>query len=244
MKVKTTTETYSHLCELLDTSRKVYYSRFGDGDFNIMRGVREKLHEYSDELSRELIEAFLIDDVYYVRGAMLDYPHEPGMRRGIFSPPDDIMINKLYLKNILHLDESVLFDSHIMFHYISVFRQDLMYSFLEKYIRPKRKMFIGSVPEPQIKRLIGNVDYYVEVPKRNAYYSINEWYPHILQNIDDVELCIPAAGMAGRVINKRLWQLEKEIHSIDLGSVIDAACNITTRTWIKHVGYTIENLLL
>lgn len=243
MQVKTTFETYTYLCNTLDEHTKVYYSRFGDGDFNIMRGLREKMHQFSVELQEELISAFQIDHEQYIRGAMLAYPHEPGMTRGVFSPPDDVTVNVNFLKNNLGFSENQIFDSHIMFHYISVFNQKLMLKFLDQYIRPKRKMFVGSVPSIEIERLIGPIDYYVHVPERDAYYTMDEWYEDVLMDIDDVELCLPAAGMAGRVLNLRLWNLNKDIHSIDLGSVIDAACGKSTRTWIDRVGYNISNLL-
>ena len=62
--------------------------------------------------------------------------------------------------------------------------------------------------------------------------------------VDQVDLCIPAAGMAGRVAQKRLWNLDKNIHSIDLGSVIDAITQRSTRTWIDRVGNRVDNLLM
>jgi len=244
MKTKTTQETYDHLCESLNTNSKVYYSRFGDGDFNIMNGLREKMHQWSPELQQELIEAFSINDDLYIKGCMVNYPLEPGMTRGLFAPAT----NNQQIENWLIENQKVapdsIFDSHIMFHYISVFKPELMIDFLDTYIRPKEKMFIGSVPKESIERLVGPIKYYVQVPPRDCYYSINDWWPQVVENIHNVELCLPAAGMAGRVINKRLWNLNVDVHSIDLGSVIDAACNISTRTWIDRVGNKIKNLLI
>lgn len=246
MKTKNTTDTYNHLCNILDANSKVYYSRFGDGDFYIMHGRREKMHRWSEELSKELTESFLINDDCYLKGAMVNYPLEPGMTQGVFAPANDNREIESWLLNNqkININPKTIFESHIMFHYISVFKQQQMIDFLNKYIRPKKKMFIGSVPKDKIERLIGPVDYYIQVPARDAYYSIDEWWPTVLDNIDDVELCIPAAGMAGRVIQKRLWNLNKNIHSIDLGSVIDAACDESTRTWIARVGNKIKNLLI
>ena len=50
--------------------------------------------------------------------------------------------------------------------------------------------------------------------------------------------------MAGRVVQKRLWNLNKEIHSIDLGSIIDAVTQRSTRTWMDRVGITVDELLI
>tara|TARA_Y100000034_G_C6849307_1_gene385110 strand:+ start:596 stop:1330 length:735 start_codon:yes stop_codon:yes gene_type:complete len=243
MRTKTTTETYEHLCDMLDKHTKVYYGRFGDGDFHIMNGKREKMHKWSPELQQELREAFAINDLCYIKGAMVNYPHEPGMVDGVFAPASNNTEIEGWLLNNQNIHPDTTFDSHIMFHYISVFKQDLMLNFLNKYIRPKKKMFIGCVDKQAIERLIGPIDYYVQVPNEDAYYSIEDWWLKVLENIDEVELCLPAAGMAGRVINKRLWNLDKNIHSIDIGSVIDAAVGSPTRTWINKVGNHIQNIL-
>jgi len=249
MRTEDTNTTYEHLCKMLDNNKRVYYSRFGDGDFYIMNGRREKMHQHSPELERELTEAFLIEDPLYLRGAMVNYPTEPGMRPGLFAPPSDNSMIEHWLINNQKIPPSTTFYSHIMFHYISVFKQDKMKHFLNTYIRPRTKMFIGAVPKEAIEKLVGPIDFYVNVPERDAYYTIDDWYPSILENIDKVDLCLPAAGMAGRVIQKRLWKLDKDIHSIDLGSVIDAACNVSSRTWIDLVdrgdaSSKISNLLL
>lgn len=245
MKTKDTLSTYKHLTNLLDFNSKVYYSRFGDGDFYIMNGRREKMHEWSPELAQELSEAFAINDPLYLKGSMVNYPLEPGMTHGVFAPPTDNAQIESWLLNNQKVHIDIIFESHIMFHYLSVFKQDIMIDFLNTYIRPKKKMFIGSVNKNDIEKLVGPIDYYVHVPSKDAYYSIDKWYDSILENIDNVELCLPAAGMAGRVIQKRLWNLNKNIHSIDLGSVIDASCNISTRTWIDKVGFNhIKNILI
>ena len=110
-------------------------------------------------------------------------------------------------------------------------------------IRPKKKLFIGSVDKFQIEQLVGNIDYYVKIPERDAYYSIDEWWPEVLKYIDDVDVVLPTAGMAGRVINKRLWKLNKNVHSIELGSMVDAVVGLDTRSWIPKVGDKIQNLL-
>ena len=249
MRTEDTNTTYEHLCTMLDNNKRVYYSRFGDGDFFVMNGHREKMHRHSNELERELTESLVIDNPLYIRGSVINYPHEAGMRNGVFAPYSTNQTMLGWLINNQKIPPSTVFYSSIMFHYISVFKQEKMINFLDKYIRPRTKMFIGSVPKESIERLVGPIDFYVKVPAKDAYYSIDEWWPNVIENIDKVDLCLPTAGMAGRVIQKRLWNLGKDIHSIDLGSVVDAACNISTRTWIGVVakgeaGSKIENLLI
>ena len=52
-------DTLEKLCNLLDNRDKVYYPRFGDGDFNIMTNNGRCIeHDYSEELQKELRESF------------------------------------------------------------------------------------------------------------------------------------------------------------------------------------------
>jgi hypothetical protein len=84
----------------------------------------------------------------------------------------------------------------------------------------------------------------VEVPSRDAYYNINEWWPKVLDCIDDVELVLPSAGMAGRVIQKRLWNLDKNVHSIELGSMVDVVDDLNTRSWMNNKKQIIDRILI
>ena len=127
---------------------------------------------------------------------------------------------------------------------MAVKEQDIVVDFLDKFIRPKKKMFIGSVDKRLIEKLVGKIDYYVEVPDKDAYYTMDDWWKKVLDNIDDVDLVIPTAGMAGRVTQKRLWNLNKNIHSIELGSIVDAVVNSKTRGWIKRNRVDFNKLLI
>jgi hypothetical protein len=244
MVSKTTIETYNTLCERLDNSKKVCYSRFGDGDIFIMSGSGDSYHKWSPELQKELIDSIKIKNENYLVGIAVNYPKEDGMYQGVFEPfnynskLENILIEKI------NFNKNDIFESAVVFHYLSVFKPNMVTYFLNKYIRPKKKMFVGSIEKKDIERLIGNVDYYVKIPDKNAYYSMDKWYSDVLENIDNCEVLIPAAGMATRVLNKRLWELNKNIHSIDLGSVVDAAANLNTRTWIKKEGDKIKNILI
>jgi hypothetical protein len=55
---------------------------------------------------------------------------------------------------------------------------------------------------------------------------------------------IPTTGMSTRVIHKRLFNEGVSVHSIDIGSIIDAVASKYTRTWIKKEGKEIQNILI
>ena len=244
IKTKTTIETYNALIELLKKESKVYYSRFGDGDFFIMNGRQQRNQEYSKNMENELIESFNIDHLHYIKGAAINYEKEEGMYKGVFEPygMNDEMVRWLITNPKINVKGNEVYYNAIMPHYLYVFKPELMITFLDNYIRPKRKMFIGSVPKKEIEGMVGSIDYYVEVPNKNAYNTIDMWWNNVLKHIDDVELCLPAAGLTTRVIQKRLWNMNKVLHSIDLGSVVDAFVGIQSRTWIQKEGNRIKLL--
>lgn len=235
-------ETLNVLYEKLNSKKRVFYCRFGDGDFEIMNGNGEMMHKWSPELQTELTEAFAIQDEDYVRGVMVNEPTFNGNELVYHSPAVWEKTTNFIKENFDNFDECVLY-SHVLLTYLSVNNQKIFLDFINSFIKPKKKLFIGSVDKNKLEKLIGDIDYYVEIPTKDAYYHIDEWYPKVLEHIDDVELVIPAAGMAGRVVQKRLWELNKPVHSIELGSIVDAVVGKSTRSWIPKVQDKIKELI-
>ena len=243
MKTIDMQETLNYLHKKLDSENKVYYSRFGDGDFEIMKGKREMMHKYSPELAEELKESFGIDDENYIRGTMFNESTYNGTQLVQQRPENFDHIFQVIKDNFSNHEEFTLY-SHVLFTYIVMHDQDVFLDFIQKFIRPKRKLFIGSIKKSSIERLVGSVDYYVMIPPKDAYYSIDKWWPKVLECVDDVDLVLPAAGMAGRVVQKRLWKLNKNIHSIELGSMVDVLDNLNTRSWMVNKKEVIDRILL
>ena len=50
--------------------------------------------------------------------------------------------------------------------------------------------------------------------------------------------------MAGRVVQKRLWKLNKNVHSIELGSMVDTVDNLNTRSWMVDKKEIIDGILI
>ena len=59
-----------------------------------------------------------------------------------------------------------------------------------------------------------------------------------------MDLVLPAVGMAGRVIQKRLWKLNKKVHSIELGSMVDTVDDLKTRSWMVDKKDIINKVLI
>lgn len=244
INVNSTESTFYKIIEKLKNNERCIYSRFGDGDIYTMMGKNDSNTRYSEELRYEMQEAFSIIHPDYLKGLAVDYDKEPGMYDGVFAPHKANQKMSDWLNSNFTEHNTHTYENAITYHYFSIFRQQEMVDFLDSYIRNKQVMFIGSIPKNTIEKLLGNIEIYVETPQKNAYYYMKEWYPKVEKNINKVDICIPAAGLATRVVNKNLWGLDADIHSLDIGSIVDAVDKRNTRTWIKREGGKIENILI
>lgn len=243
IQTRSVIETYKYLSDKLDNNSKLYYTRFGDGEILSMMGKEHRNYKSSPELSKELIESFTINDPLYLKALSINYPIEKMMQAGVFVPYS--FNNELidYLENNNYVKNDGWHENPIMFHYLAAFKPKLIYDLFEKHIRSSKKVFIGCTPKKTAERLYGKIDFYVTIPPKHAYNSINEWWPKVMDCIDKVTLVIPSAGAATNVISKRLWKLNKNIHLLDIGSLIDAVEGNNTRTWIRLVGHKTQKVL-
>ena len=241
LTTKSTGETYQTLCHLMDTGKKVYYARFGDGDILIMQGKSQQNHDFHPKLQEEMMESFELEDPLYLKGLTLNYPLENGMDRGFFGLYHNNDAMHDFLVGKFGINRDVVYESQWFTQYYSLYKSDNS--------EEKRKEIIKTdvmmVPQEDIEKLVGKVDYYVRTPHKNSYWEIDDWWPKVLENIDKVELVLPASGMSTRVINKRLWKLGKEVHCIDLGSIVDAAGKPRrTRRWLRIRGHAMNKIML
>jgi len=243
LKVKSSIETLNAIISGLDTHKKFYYTRFGDGEILSMMGKNHRNYNFSIGLKNELVECFTIDHPQFLLASAINIKKEKGMSQGLFAAfgknkelEDYVLTNNIF-------NSTGLYENYVAFHYLTVTRPKLIYNFFEKYIRPKKKMFIGCTPKEVAEKLYGKIDFYVNVPSKHAYDTINDWWPDIENNVDRVEMVIPSAGAASNVISKRLWKLNKEIHLLDIGSIIDAVEGRVTRTWIRLQGHKVNKIL-
>jgi hypothetical protein len=242
IRAKSSFQTFDALREQLDKHKKLYFTRFGDGEVVAMMGKDHRNYKTSQGLVKELKESFTIDHPQYLIALSINLPYEKKMASGVFAPytQNDNLLRFLENNDLLIHE---LYESQVMFHYISVFHPEKMFQFFERYVRPKKKMFIGCTPQPTAEKLYGNIDHYVNIPSRNAYNTIGQWWPEIEQNVDSVDLVIPSAGAASNVISKRLWNMDAQVHLLDIGSIIDAVEGKKSRTWIRLKGHKIEKVL-
>jgi len=189
---------------------------------------------WTPQLQKEMINSFTVNDPRYLKAVSCVWEHEPGMREGVHAP----FKYKGRLEGILQaFTNEQEFLIPILFHYIILFNPFIFNNFIDKYIKDKKKLFIGGVSEIDVEKIIGKVDYYVNTPSVSAYQTINTWYKKVEKIIknEKVEVVIPTCGQCSRIIQGRMWKIDKDFWSIDMGSLFDAFQK-PTRTWLKLEG--------
>ncbi|PWJ44359.1 GT-D fold domain-containing protein [Sediminitomix flava] len=243
LKIKSCEESLYYLKKRLDSSSRVFFSRFGDGEFLLMMGESTRNHIGSPAYKKELLEAFKIDNPDYLIAAPFHPPLEKSISKGVYEPFGANKKIESFISEEFNFNEKKVFENHFFFSTLTVFQPKKIKSFLDKYIRPKKKMFIGGVPKSSAEKLYGKIDIYVETPRKNAYSTIDDWWPSVEKNVKEVDLIITSAGAASNVVAKRLWNQGYNKHVLDLGSVIDAIDRKTSRTWIRLKGHSVFKLL-
>ena len=233
-------DTLTILCDKLSQKDKVYFCRFGDGDLEQMMGRREKMQQFSEKLQEELRESISIEHEDYMRGGILEEPEFNGFELTHYHHLSSEY--EQFLRSLLSDYDNGKYYSSVLTTYMALIQPEIFVDFLNTYIKPKKKLYIGSIEKDVIETLLGDIDYHVQVPARNAYDAIDEWWPKVLECIDDVDVVIPAAGVAGRVAQKRLWMLDKKVHSIELGCIVDAIAGLSTRSWMPRTRDKVDRL--
>ena len=229
MKVSRTLETIRKLSDLMLDEERLFFSRFGDGDINIMSGGKDMLHDHSESLSKELIESLSVNDRRYLIGVAANYEREEYMKPGLFAP---FGYNDRLAKTVTNITDRKEFESAVPFHYAYVFHRDVFDQFVEDHIKGKRIMYIGCTKKENMESVFGEIEFFIETPGNNSYSSINKWWPKVEENVRSAEIILPCSGMSSRVVNKRLWDMGVNVKSLDIGSVVDAIDGKNTRRWI------------
>jgi GT2 family glycosyltransferase/SAM-dependent methyltransferase/glycosyltransferase involved in cell wall biosynthesis len=215
----------------------VCYLRFGDGDLILIAGAEgEKFHKNSPELQKELTEAFCHKEDGYLVSSVAGMMNEGRMRQGLFArfEYDSSLVE---IVNQLRPGETL--DNAIALAYMSVFQPEWFVDFVRTCIHGRKVLFIGGEQLCQshlIKRVF-DVKTLVSFPMANAYYGLENKMDEIRQLAKEHDLIICAAGMATRVIAKKLWTEGIKTSFIDIGSIADGIAGISdTRTWLRMVG--------
>lgn len=227
-------ESLDRLKFMLDNYPKIFYCRFGDGEIRLMAGRSENYHKVSSGLKIELRQAMSIKHHSFMIAASVGCPFKTDIRARVFK------INRGRVSTLQKFTKKVTSERHfynpIIFHYLAAFNPQALKEFVNIYIKPKIKMFIGSNNKQSMESFYGPIDYYIYTSPKQAYYTINQWWPHVKKYVSKCQVVLPSAGAASNVIQKRIWNLKTKVHCIDIGSLNDAIQGDIKRAWIRRVG--------
>ncbi|MHC4634340.1 MAG: hypothetical protein ACYSYU_03880 [Planctomycetota bacterium] len=226
-------DSFNLIVEKLRGGKSFTFTRFGDADYIIMypssRGKRVGNSNHfmvTKELQKEIIKCHNIKDEDFLIGSVLNDESQYIMK------PYNTKINKSFLPPL---------DEHEWVLAMSCLQEILLTDpekFLEfpREMRKTNTMLVGSYNHGRLSQIFGEIDIFIEVPQRNCYSTINDWYGEILKNKDKVGKIVLAAGQSSRVIAGRLWKSDDII--IDVGSlgdmfVLETGIKIPLRTHIK-----------
>lgn len=232
-KVISHKDSFDLIIKKLRSGNPFTFTRFGDGDYIIMYGTStgkvvgsSNCFLVTKKLQREIIECHNIKDDGFLIGSVLNDDS------GYIMKPYNTKINK---NKLMPLDdhETVLAMSCL---------QEILLIDPEKFLefpqemRKTNTMLVGSYNHVHLSQIFGDIDIFIEVPRRNCYASIGDWYGKIIENKHKVGKIVLAAGFSSRVIAKRLWKSDDIV--IDVGSlgdmfVLETEIDIPLRTHIK-----------
>lgn len=249
MKILSTTESLIRIIDTISLYERVFFTRYGDNDIMMMSGTDlygKKLGNkryggnrtlWTPELQKEMQESFTIKDPRFLKGVSASWDKEPGMRDGLFANFN--YKGKLETKIAQFTDEQE-FLIPILFHYLITFKPELFDLFINKYVRHHKILFIGSVKKETAEKVLGKVDY-VKTPAHGAYETIDKWWVNVLKALEkEPKVIIPCCGQASRIIQKRLWEMDLNVWSFDLGSMFDPIEDNNSRTCWRMMGARIK----
>jgi len=246
-KVISHKDSFDLIIKKLREGKPFTFTRFGDGDYIMMYpGNLNKIvgssnrFRVTESLQREIIECHNIHDENFLIGSILNDESDYIMKSyntGISKAKLPPLYEHEWVLAMSCLQEILLTDHE---------------KFLEfpREMRKTNTMLVGSYNHDNLSQIFGNVDIFIEVPRRNCYSSIDNWYDKILENKHKVGKIVLAAGQSSRVIAKRLWKSDDIV--IDVGSLgdmfmLETGISIPLRTHIKkgstHINESVLKVL-
>lgn len=201
------------------------YTRFGDGEFEMMLGHDIPSHKQDANLAAEMRELYVDLDYDNLIGIAM-HKAEPEMRPGLFAPWQNPEYDEFKIPR--------LFENAIALHFYAVFKPGVLRRLFD-LIRMEPKVFLGSTGGPKLERLIGEYTE-INIPSRDAYETIDEWYPKLEEAVRQLpapKIVVASAGPAKCAVARRLLNSDMRVQFLDIGSVADFASSLATYTWIK-----------
>tara|TARA_B100000287_G_scaffold277967_1_gene261899 strand:+ start:11306 stop:12103 length:798 start_codon:yes stop_codon:yes gene_type:complete len=208
---------------------KLYFTRFGDGCFIMLYPESpgqtigsSNQFVVTDKLQHELRTAYNIEDDSYMVAGCFDLNSQ-------FSTDSNIRREKVWnMVSTGQIVERYDFYSATAPEANFMFKPQLFRDFCN-LIYDRKKVWINQFWHDNVGKIWGNIEHHIQTPSVNSYGNIDEWWPELLEVLDDVDVVICASGQSSRVICGRLWSMGVKKIVLDIGSVADM---FVANTWI------------
>ena len=236
LKFHSTQNTLDKIKEIISNKEKGAFIRFGKRELGIAHG---KNNPNKNSLEFELVEAISLNDNNYLKSLPI---HSMGLQTyeyGIWDTNFNQCIEILKKsKRLWGGDIRDVYSSPALY-FTAILNPIELIRLLRLINHHSDKcIFVGNrkIPQSIIKTLFGNNSTFIPAPEKNAYNQIDRIELECLENIpnnNEYKTIIISIGVAGKVLQKRLWEKLDNVFLLDFGSLIDALCGWETRSWIR-----------
>jgi len=233
-------ETLEACRERIEKQMTGVYLRFGDGEINVLEGGNTIAEKGTPAFAAEMKQVFSMGGPGVLKSLPLHsrrFGLWPGMKPGVHENPDDWAESMLARTYPFFVGERIY--SHVALCYLAVFDRACAVNFLT-FLKRTRPLFVGNrdISEDVLRGLFGEFGR-VGAPPRDSYREIDrilqETRSRIRANGAAFQVVVMAMGCAGRVVAKRiLADNSLRVFFFDLGSIMDAFNQNTTRAWMEH----------
>lgn len=214
-----------------DPIQRGAFVRFGDGEMSLINGWEGKAsnHITSKKLIEELKNAVHSEgDDYMI--AFIGNNNLPHMAKGTFQTE---WKHREYVEIFEVVKNTNKIYNAVAFHYLSMFRPEMIVDFVNRRIRNRRTMLVSHHDNRRVAYILG-CKHFIEVPKRQAYYSKSEFWLELIEKSKDVEIILFGCGVASKPFQKEIWDKGYPVFTLDAGSWLDAISGLKTRGWITN----------
>ncbi len=249
IKIVSPMDTMEEIKNHIISKKPGVYLRFGDGDALLVDGQDDMFQTASPTLCKEMKDTFALNGKAFFKSLSI-HSHSYGYEKEMCS--GNHLVSQQYANQLLGIVYPYFIGqpiySPIALHYAACYNPTIANAFL-KLLKEKTFLFIGNeeVAHQFIDKLFGHA-MWVKTPAKNAYHRLNDLEKEAktaLQNHNNHNgnVVVIAAGCAGRVLAKRLWQENNKYFYFDFGSLLDGIAGHQTRTWLRKETIDYNSLL-
>ncbi len=210
------------IVELLKKDQPVIFTKFGDGEYNCMRGISGHNCDgdnYNPWMGKMLKES------------LLNLSKKPNTYIGIWHTQEVITYYEGLARSVGVTIPWVAY--HLIYNDDHFFENDYLYRFVSQIIQSKKKKILICNKKNERLKNFFNADVFIPVPEKNWSYSYSEFKKVLFDHVEEDAIILIAAGMCSKILIADVTDSFK-VSCFDIGSGFDLlASKQKSRPW-KH----------